>query len=235
MKTWIGCAALVALLSGSVAPAFAYEPHTHSHAHKTTTQKKVCKATCEYKAAMKKMHQGMNIDYTGDTDLDFVTGMIPHHQGAVDMANTVLKYGKDAEIRTLARWIIQAQETEIGFMESWQRGRLNPNASRVNTPQVEAYKKAMESMHHAMMVDYTGDADVDFVRGMIPHHQGAVDMAEIELKYGKNQEIHKLASDIINSQQQEIEVMKKWLEKHPAPEKKTNIKTKAKKHDHSSH
>jgi uncharacterized protein (DUF305 family) len=66
-----------------------------------------------------KMHEGMNISYTGNADVDFVKGMIPHHQGAVDMAKTVLAFGKNAEIRKLAEDIIRAQETEIAMMKAW--------------------------------------------------------------------------------------------------------------------
>lgn len=73
-----------------------------------------------YKDAMEKMHEGMDIDYTGDADADFVNGMIPHHQGAVDMARVVLKHGKDPELRRLAKGIIAAQEKEIRFMKKWQ-------------------------------------------------------------------------------------------------------------------
>jgi uncharacterized protein (DUF305 family) len=58
--------------------------------------------------------------YTGDADKDFVTHMIPHHQGAIEMARVELKYGKDPELRKLAKNIIRAQHDEIGFMERWQ-------------------------------------------------------------------------------------------------------------------
>ena len=66
-----------------------------------------------------KMHEGMSIAFTGNTDVDFVNGMIPHHQGAVDMAKVVLAFGKDPEIRKLAEAIIQAQESEIATMRAW--------------------------------------------------------------------------------------------------------------------
>lgn len=66
-----------------------------------------------------KMHEGMNIAFTGNADADFVNGMIPHHQGAVDMAKVVLAFGGDPEIRKLAQAIIQAQESEIATMRAW--------------------------------------------------------------------------------------------------------------------
>jgi opacity protein-like surface antigen len=66
-----------------------------------------------------KMHKGMDIAFTGNTDVDFVKGMIPHHEGAVDMAKVVLAFGKDPEIKALAESIIKAQETEIAQMKAW--------------------------------------------------------------------------------------------------------------------
>jgi uncharacterized protein (DUF305 family) len=65
------------------------------------------------------MHTGMDITFTGNPDVDFAKGMIPHHQGAIDMAKIVLQYGKNAELRTLAEGIVKAQEGEIAFMTDW--------------------------------------------------------------------------------------------------------------------
>jgi uncharacterized protein (DUF305 family) len=81
-----------------------------------------------------------------------------------------------------------------------------------------AYAAQMQA-HEAMTKDMgavkpSGNPDVDFVRMMIPHHQGAIDMAEVELKYGKDESRKKLARDIIHAQTQEIAEMKDWLAKN---------------------
>lgn len=76
----------------------------------------------------------------------------------------------------------------------------------------KAYEEAMQKMHRDMTVPYANDVDVDFVRGMIPHHQGAIDQAQVLLKYSKNPRLRRLAGGIIAAQKREILFMKKWLE-----------------------
>jgi uncharacterized protein (DUF305 family) len=83
-----------------------------------------------------------------------------------------------------------------------------------DSPSTQGYEAAMGKMHQGMMMGYSGDADIDFVRGMIPHHQGAIDMAKVELKYGKDLELRKLAEGIVAAQESEIEMMQTWLKAH---------------------
>lgn len=70
-------------------------------------------STAAYVAAMDRMHRDMAIQYSGNADRDFAAGMIPHHQGAIDMARIVIQYGQDPEVRQLAQAIVTAQEQEI--------------------------------------------------------------------------------------------------------------------------
>lgn len=66
-----------------------------------------------------EMHAAMNIPATGNVDVDFMQGMIPHHEGAVAMAKTALQHSKDPAVRKLAEDIIRSQEAEIAFMQDW--------------------------------------------------------------------------------------------------------------------
>ena len=98
------------------------------------------------------------------------------------------------------------------FAEDMQMDMSKPMGD--HSPSSHAFAEANAKMHKDMMVKMTGNADVDFVRGMIPHHQGAIDMAKIELKYGKDPEIRKLAEAVIKAQEAEIAEMNAWLSKN---------------------
>ncbi len=78
----------------------------------------------------------------------------------------------------------------------------------------DLYAPSRDAMHKDMNVEPTGNADKDFVLNMIPHHEGAVAMAKVQLEHGKDPELRKLAEDIIKAQDKEIAFMKAWLDKN---------------------
>jgi uncharacterized protein (DUF305 family) len=170
-------------------------------------------ASKAYGAAMDKMMKTMTMTPSGIPDSDFANGMIPHHQAAIDMANVEKQYGKDPEMLKLADAVINAQTSEITFMNDWlAKSKLTaadavPDSSKANSA-------VMSQMMKSMMVPYSGNADIDFAKGMIPHHQGAIDMAKVVLQYGKDPEIKKMSEGVASAQEAEIATMKQWLVVH---------------------
>jgi uncharacterized protein (DUF305 family) len=78
-----------------------------------------------------------------------------------------------------------------------------------------AMHSAMQRMQQDMSSGMTGDPDIDFARMMIPHHQGAIDMARLQLEHGKNPQLRQMAQKIIEDQEREIATLKEWLAQHP--------------------
>ena len=150
-------------------------------------------------------------------DLRFIDAMIPHHQGAIAMAKEVQQKSQQPELKKLAAEIIQAQEQEIAEMKQWRKNWY-PQAAETPMTYDAAQGKTMpmsSSQMHGLMMHQSLGAEGDgfesrFITAMIPHHEGAIAMAEEALQKSQRPEIKQLAQDIIQSQQAEIAQMQQW-------------------------
>lgn len=148
-------------------------------------------------------------------DKHFIEQMIPHHEGAIDMAKLALTKAVHPEIKTLAGAIIEAQSKEIVDMQSWYKSWFSKDISKASTSMMGGGMMQGSGMHMGGQEDLTilgkaTDFDKAFIEGMIPHHQLAIMMAQM-LKSGTNRpEMLTLANNIIDSQSKEIEQMQGW-------------------------
>lgn len=171
----------------------------------------------DYTKSMTDMHAEMMIGMGyNDPDTAFAKSMLGHHRGAVDMAKIELKYGTDADMRDLAQQVIDSQQPEIDTMKKWLANHPDAAEPKPETPEMQqAYADGMNAMHGEMMSGIADPVpDMAFARGMLAHHIGAVDMAKVQLKYGKDEEMRKLAQQIIDAQQPEIKIMQEWIAMH---------------------
>ncbi len=197
-----------------------------SNSAQTSTSNQSPAATGSPMAAMPGMDHStmnggmMNMDLgpaDANFDLRFMDAMIPHHQGAVKMAQEALQKSKRPEIKKLAQSIIADQDKEIAQMQQWRKSWY---ANAASTPMAwDSGTKGMmpmaqDQMKGMMMNMNLGAADdqfdLRFINAMTPHHESAIVMANNVLQKSKRPEIQKLATAIVSSQQAEIAQMKQW-------------------------
>jgi len=190
----------------------------------TVNAEKMSDMLKDYTKSMTSMHNEMMVGMGyNDPDTAFAKGMLGHHRGAVDMAKIELKYGTDETMRKLAQDIIDSQQLEIDILNKWLASHPDAPKPKPNTEAMqEAYVKGTNTMHSDMMLGIAEPvADMAFARGMLPHHIGAVDMAKVQLQYGTDEEMRKLAQDIIDAQQPEIELIQNWIAANKVPDTAT--------------
>lgn len=137
------------------------------------------------------------------SDRMFLSAMIPHHEGAIVMAQEVLKNGKDPQVKKWANEVIDAQTSEIKDMQEWLKamgGQEPESADRMNA-----------AMRHMMSSPMDADPDRNFVEMMIKHHVGALEKATVSLEKSTDQNILKLSKAILETQAGEIYDYKQWL------------------------
>jgi len=165
-----------------------------------------------YIAMMDTMMADMHKVSTGNTpETAFLQQMIPHHQGAVVMAEYEITHGKSAEMVKLAKSILIEQKNEIKQMQLWLK-----QAKLGSGKLAESFTAAMAETMNTMMSTMPKESELDdtdraFAAVMKPHHQAAIDMARVLLQYSKNGKISAYAKQLIASQQVEVNQMTTFL------------------------
>lgn len=141
------------------------------------------------------------------TDLAFATEMVAHHQMAVDMAQMAQERATHAQVKTLAKAIVAAQTAEIAQLEKAQ-ARMTDDG--VTAKDLGMSREDMGMEGDMPMLEKSSAFDRTFIDMMIPHHEGAIRMARIELADGQDPEMRALAKDIVAAQSKEIDEMTMW-------------------------
>ena len=145
-----------------------------------------------------------------ETDGAFVAEMVPHHESAIEMAEVALKRAEHPEIRDLAQNIIATQSDEIGTLEMIHQRLFGEPVGAGDHGTLGLPPDQMGMEMDAATLATADPFDREFIDMMIPHHQGAIRMAYVELENGGDDEAMALAETIIDAQAAEIEDMSAW-------------------------
>jgi uncharacterized protein (DUF305 family) len=144
------------------------------------------------------------------SDERFIDAMVPHHQSAVEMARVALKNAEHQEIRNLAEDIITTQEAEIEELKRIKQREFG--TSEVPMEMSDEEMQMMGAMDPQQLAEQR-PFDKAFIDAMIPHHESAIEMAEVALEESDNPRIREIASAIVDAQNREIAQLKEWREK----------------------
>jgi uncharacterized protein (DUF305 family) len=142
------------------------------------------------------------------SDRAFIDAMVPHHQGAIAMAEVALKNAEHEEIIDLSRNIISSQQAEIEELKSIKQEEFG--TSNVPMDMSQEQMRGMGMMMDPQQLANRDPFDKAFIDAMIPHHQSAIEMAQVAREKSEIPEIKELAENIISAQQEEIEHMTHW-------------------------
>lgn len=143
-------------------------------------------------------------------DLQFIDTMIAHHQGALHMAKPCAPNAQHTEIKTLCANIIRDQQKEIDDMKAWREKWFAGAAPALNM-EMAGMSDSMKGMDMKKLESLKGNEfDLEFIRQMIPHHEGAIAMAKDALQRSAKDEVKGLANAVIKAQESEIKQMREW-------------------------
>jgi uncharacterized protein (DUF305 family) len=154
------------------------------------------------------MASGMLTQNGRYSDERFIDAMVPHHQGAVEMARVALKNAEHDEIVQLSENIISSQQAEIQELKAIKQEEFGTSRVPMEMSQEQMRGMGMTTDPHKLA--NWDPFDKAFIDAMIPHHQSAIEMAQVASEKSKNPQIKELAGNIISAQQTEIEQMKQW-------------------------
>ena len=142
------------------------------------------------------------------SDKRFIDAMVPHHQGAIEMARVALGNAEHEEIKDLSQNIISTQQAEIEELKSIKQEEFG--TSQVPMEMSPQQMRGMGMMMNPRRLAQSKSFDKAFIDAMIPHHQSAIYMAQLANEKSKIPEIKDLAENIVSAQKREIEQMKQW-------------------------
>ncbi|PYS97750.1 MAG: DUF305 domain-containing protein [Acidobacteria bacterium] len=146
-------------------------------------------------------------------DLQFIDTMIAHHQGAIDMAKLAAGRADDDDLKQLTTEIIEDQGEEITKMTEWRNAWFPDKPKPAMNMDLPGMSHGMSGMDLAKLQTLNGtEFDKEFVNQMIPHHEGAIEMAKDLANRSQRTELKELAGAIVTDQQAEIEDMKEWAD-----------------------
>ena len=141
------------------------------------------------------------------TDRAFARAMVPHHEGAVEMARLAERRGERGELKRLAREIIASQRREIAALRRVDR-QLAGDGVKSGRLAVPERLRGMD--HNTVFLEQAAQFDREFISMMVPHHEGAIRMSRAELRSGEDPRLRRLAREIIAAQEREIRQMRRW-------------------------
>jgi uncharacterized protein (DUF305 family) len=142
------------------------------------------------------------------SDERFIDAMVPHHQGAIAMAEVALKNAEHEEIKQLSQNIISSQQAEIEELKAIKKEEFG--TSNVAMEMSQGQMRGMGMMMDPQDLANKEPFDKAFIDAMIPHHKSAIEMAQVALENSDNPQIKELAKNIVSAQQREIEQLQQW-------------------------